>query len=101
MSEQLDEIRSAAARGCQRATQVGEGARTIVAVGKPGNVGSGSNPLEILPMPGDWAVEIGGLATPDSRADVAKSVEDGEAIAAIAKDVPQQTTDDDGQEGSG
>jgi len=99
MSAQLDEIRSAPAWGCRRATQVGEGARRIVAVGKPGNVGSGSNPLEILPMPGE-AVEIGGLATPETRADVAKS-EDGEAIAAIAKDVPQQRTDDDGPEGSG
>jgi hypothetical protein len=52
-------------------------------------------------MPGERAVEIAGHATPQTRDDVAKSADDGEAIAAIAKDVPHQRTDDDGQEGSG
>lgn len=50
---------------------------------------------------GEWAVEIEELTTPPSFDDAADIAEDGEAIEAIAQDVPEDNAGDDGQEGSG
>lgn len=50
---------------------------------------------------GEWAVKIEELTTPQTPQDEAdETAEDVEAIEAVVEDVPQEKTDDDGQEGS-